>query len=86
MYRHARRAGGAVGRARRVGRRLFDAAYVPVINKKKPAKDLQEFVALAKERAGTLNCGTTGVGGSNHLVDKPATGKDVAAMAKVSVE
>ena len=44
--------------------------YVLVINSKTPAKDLQEFVALAKEKAGALNYGTTGVGASNHLMSE----------------
>ena len=39
--------------------------YVLVINSKTPAKDLKEFVALAKEKAGAFNYGTTGVGASN---------------------
>src|SRR6185436_9279728 len=39
-----------------------------VINSKTPAKDLKEFVALAKEKAGEFNYGTTGVGAANHLM------------------
>jgi tripartite-type tricarboxylate transporter receptor subunit TctC len=42
--------------------------YVLVINSKTPAKDLKEFVALAKEKAGAFNYGTTGVGAANHLM------------------
>jgi tripartite-type tricarboxylate transporter receptor subunit TctC len=42
--------------------------YVLVINSKTPAKDLKEFVALAKEKAGEFNYGTTGVGAANHLM------------------
>jgi tripartite-type tricarboxylate transporter receptor subunit TctC len=42
--------------------------YVLVINSKTPAKDLKEFVALAKEKAGGFNYGTTGVGAANHLM------------------
>jgi putative tricarboxylic transport membrane protein len=44
--------------------------YVLVINSKMPAKDLKEFVALAKEKAGAFNYGTTGVGASNHLMSE----------------
>jgi tripartite-type tricarboxylate transporter receptor subunit TctC len=44
--------------------------YVLVINSKTPAKDLKEFVALAKEKAGAFNYGTTGVGASNHLMSE----------------
>jgi tripartite-type tricarboxylate transporter receptor subunit TctC len=42
--------------------------YVLVINSKTPARDLKEFVALAKEKAGGFNYGTTGVGAANHLM------------------
>jgi tripartite-type tricarboxylate transporter receptor subunit TctC len=44
--------------------------YVLVINSKTPAKDLKEFVALAREKAGAFNYGTTGVGASNHLMSE----------------
>jgi tripartite-type tricarboxylate transporter receptor subunit TctC len=44
--------------------------YVLVINSKTPAKDLQEFVTLAKAKAGAFNYGTTGVGASNHLMSE----------------
>jgi tripartite-type tricarboxylate transporter receptor subunit TctC len=44
--------------------------YVLVINGKTPAKDLKEFVALAKEKAGAFNYGTTGVGAANHLMSE----------------
>src|SRR3954463_1228478 len=44
--------------------------YVLVINSKTPAKDLAEFVALAKEKAGAFNYGTTGVGAANHLMSE----------------
>ena len=33
-----------------------------------PARTLQEFVALAKAKPGTMNYGSTGVGAANHLV------------------
>jgi tripartite-type tricarboxylate transporter receptor subunit TctC len=42
--------------------------YVLVINSQTPAKDLAAFVALAKEKAGAFNYGTTGVGAANHLM------------------
>jgi tripartite-type tricarboxylate transporter receptor subunit TctC len=44
--------------------------YVLVINSKTPAKDLKEFVALAKEKVGAFNYGTTGVGAANHLMSE----------------
>ena len=42
--------------------------YILVINAKLPAKNLQEFVALAKTKPGEFNFGTTGIGAANHLV------------------
>jgi len=42
--------------------------YILVINSKLPAKNLQEFVALAKTKPGEFNFGTTGIGAANHLV------------------
>ena len=42
--------------------------YILVVNSESPAKTLQEFVALAKSKPGTLNYGSTGVGAANHLV------------------
>lgn len=42
--------------------------YVMVVNAALGVKTLKEFVALAKNKPGELNYGTTGVGSSNHLV------------------
>jgi tripartite-type tricarboxylate transporter receptor subunit TctC len=42
--------------------------YVLVVNGKLPANSLQEFVALAKSKPGSMNYGTTGVGAANHLM------------------
>ena len=42
--------------------------YVLVVNSESPAKNLQEFVALAKSKPGAMNYGSTGVGAANHLV------------------
>jgi tripartite-type tricarboxylate transporter receptor subunit TctC len=44
--------------------------YVLVINSKTPAQTLREFVALAKEKDGGFNYGTTGVGAANHLMSE----------------
>jgi len=44
--------------------------YVLVINSKVPAQTLTEFVALAKEKEGGFNYGTTGVGAANHLMSE----------------
>lgn len=42
--------------------------YILVVNADSPAKTLQEFVALARSKPGTMNYGSTGVGAANHLV------------------
>ncbi len=42
--------------------------YILVVNADLAAKTLQEFVAFAKARPGTMNYGSTGVGAANHLV------------------
>jgi tripartite-type tricarboxylate transporter receptor subunit TctC len=42
--------------------------YILAVNSELPTKSLQEFVALAKSKPGTMNYGTTGVGAANHLV------------------
>ena len=44
--------------------------YVLVINPKLGVTTLKEFVALAKEKAGGFNYGTTGVGAANHLMSE----------------
>jgi tripartite-type tricarboxylate transporter receptor subunit TctC len=42
--------------------------YLLVVNPSLGVKTVAELVALAKSKPGALNYGTTGVGGSNHLV------------------
>ena len=42
--------------------------YILVINAETPARTLQDFVALARAKPGTMNFGSTGVGAANHLV------------------
>ncbi|CAN5313321.1 tripartite tricarboxylate transporter substrate binding protein BugE [soil metagenome] len=44
--------------------------YVLVINSRTAAQTLKEFVALAKEKDGGFNYGTTGVGAANHLMSE----------------
>ncbi len=41
--------------------------YVLVTHPKVPARDVKEFIALAKERPDTLNFGSTGTGSGSHL-------------------
>lgn len=40
---------------------------VVVVNPSVPARNVKELIALAKTRPGTLNFGSSGTGGSNHL-------------------
>lgn len=40
---------------------------VLVVNKNFKAKNVQELIAMAKENPGTINFGSSGVGGANHL-------------------
>jgi len=42
-------------------------AYVLVVHPKVPARDVKEFVALAKAKPDALNFGSTGVGSGSHL-------------------
>ncbi len=46
---------------------LVTTSTVIVVNKDLPAKNFQEFVALAKSKPGKLNYGSTGVGNALHL-------------------
>lgn len=57
--------------------------YVLVVNPKLPAKDLREFVALAKAKPGEFNYGTTGVGAANHLVSELFNGKAGLKMTHI---
>jgi tripartite-type tricarboxylate transporter receptor subunit TctC len=57
--------------------------YILVVNTKSPAKSLQELVALAKSKPGTLNYGTTGIGAANHLVTELFSSKAGLKMTHV---
>jgi tripartite-type tricarboxylate transporter receptor subunit TctC len=46
---------------------LVTISFVIVVNPTVPAKTLQEFIALAKAKPGTLNCGHSGPGTTAHL-------------------
>ncbi len=59
---------------------LVATSTVLVVNPKVPAKNLQEFIGLAKARPGALNYGSTGVGNALHLTMemlKLETGMDI---------
>lgn len=57
--------------------------YILVVNASSPAKTLQEFVALAKEKPGAMNYGSTGVGAANHLVSELFNSKAGLKMTHV---
>ncbi len=48
--------------------KLGDAAVIAVAHPSVPAKDLRELIALSKAKPGTLSFGTSGTGGTPHLV------------------
>lgn len=49
---------------------LSSASNLIAVNPDLPVRSLQEFVALAKARPGTLNYGSSGVGGADHLASE----------------
>lgn len=48
--------------------KLVDSAYVLVINPKVPARNVQEFIALAKAKPDTLHYASSGNGSTQHLM------------------
>ena len=48
--------------------KLVDSPYVLLVNPKVPAKNVQEFVALAKAQPNTIHYGSSGNGSAQHLV------------------
>jgi tripartite-type tricarboxylate transporter receptor subunit TctC len=62
---------------------LIEAPLLLVASNKLPVNSMKELVAMAKEKPGALNYGSTGVGNPLHLsmeMLKKATGMDVAAV------
>ncbi|MEO7728204.1 MAG: tripartite tricarboxylate transporter substrate binding protein [Burkholderiales bacterium] len=55
--------------------------YVMAVNPALPARTVREFIDLAKSQPGKLNYGSTGIGGSNHIVTELF---NVAAGIKVT--
>lgn len=58
---------------------LSSAANLIAVNPDLPVKNLKEFVALAKAKPGTLNYGSSGVGGADHLA-----GELLSKVAKIN--
>jgi tripartite-type tricarboxylate transporter receptor subunit TctC len=62
---------------------LIESPLLLVASNKLPVNSLKELVALAKEKPGALNYGSTGVGNPLHLtmeILKKSTGMDVTAV------
>jgi tripartite-type tricarboxylate transporter receptor subunit TctC len=59
---------------------VASSPYVLVVHPSLPAKSLKEFVALAKAKPGHLIYGSTGIGGSSHLM-----GEMLKAMAGIDI-
>jgi tripartite-type tricarboxylate transporter receptor subunit TctC len=62
--------------------------YILVVNaksslNKSPVKTVQDLVALAKSKPGSLNYGTTGIGAANHLVTELFSSKAALKMTHV---
>src|SRR6202043_770320 len=47
---------------------LARTPFLLVVNPKLPAKDLREFVALARQKPGILTFASSGIGSVNHLL------------------
>jgi len=41
--------------------------FLLLVNPASPAKTIQDFIQLAKDKPGTLNCASSGIGGGAHL-------------------
>jgi tripartite-type tricarboxylate transporter receptor subunit TctC len=48
--------------------RVASTMFMVVVHPSVPAKSIKEFVALARAKPGAINFGSTGTGGSTHLV------------------
>lgn len=48
--------------------KLVDSPYVLLVNPKVPARNVQEFVALAKSKPGTIHYASSGNGSAQHLI------------------
>jgi putative tricarboxylic transport membrane protein len=57
--------------------------YILAVNAKSPVKSVQDLVALARSKPGSLNYGTTGIGAANHLVTELFSSKAGLKMTHV---
>ncbi len=61
--------------------RLVDSAYMLVVNPKVPARNVSEFIALAKSQPDTIHYASSGNGSSQHLM-----GSMFASMTNVKIQ
>ncbi|MDB5809213.1 MAG: tripartite tricarboxylate transporter substrate binding protein [Betaproteobacteria bacterium] len=59
---------------------IASSPYILIVNPSVPAKSVKELVALAKARPGQLTYGSTGTGGSSHLM-----GAMLGMMANIDI-
>jgi tripartite-type tricarboxylate transporter receptor subunit TctC len=57
--------------------------YVLVVNGKLPVGTLKEFIELGKNKPGSMNYGTTGVGAANHLMSELFCAKTGVKMTHI---
>jgi hypothetical protein len=59
---------GRAGQPAELGSVIALVPNMVVVNAKVPARTIEEFIALAKQKPGSLNYGTAGAGTAHHLI------------------